>query len=241
MSVTRVGVGRGAVIVTGGAGGIGSAIVARLNADGVPVGVIDRVRPEGCDVFAAADVTDEPAMRSAVAEVSGSLGPIEGLVCAAGVVSERPLAELDVDEWRRVVEISLTGTYLAVRLVAPAMAARRTGSIVAMSSGYARAGYRSGGHYAAAKAGIEAFVRSVALELGPEGVRANVIAPGPVMTPMIGHIPDQEAWRRDREARIPLRRIAEPEDIVGPVLFLLGPDSAYVTGQVLQVNGGLIL
>jgi NAD(P)-dependent dehydrogenase (short-subunit alcohol dehydrogenase family) len=240
MTGTSIGDG-GGVLVTGGAGGIGSAIVSRLQADGVPVAVIDRVRPAGCDVFAAADVTNEAAMQTAVAEVIDALGSIDGLVCAAGVVSERPLRDLDGEEWRRVVDVSLTGTYHAVRLVAPTMAARGSGSIVALSSGYARAGYRFGGHYAAAKAGIEAFIRSVALELGPEGVRANVIAPGPVMTPMIGHIPDRDKWQRDREARIPLRRIAQPEDIVGPVMFLLGPASAYVTGQVLQVNGGLIL
>jgi len=227
-------------IVTGGSGGIGSAIVARLRAQGTRVGVIDR-SAGACDAFASADVTDPDAMRAAVAALTDELGPVDGLVCAAGIVSERPIDRLDPEEWRRVVDVSLTGTYLAVHLVAPGMASRGSGSIVAMSSGYARSGYRHGGHYAAAKAGIEAFVRSVALELGPAGVRANVIAPGPVMTPMIDHIADQETWRRDREARIPLRRIAEPEDIVGPVLFLLGPDSGYVTGQVLQVSGGLIL
>lgn len=121
------------------------------------------------------------------------------------------------------------------------MQARGSGSVVAFSSGYATMGYRHGGHYAAAKAGVEALVKSVALEAGRDGVRVNALAPGPVFTDFLGHIPDPTAWRTDREARIPLGRIAEPADMVGPVLFLLGPASRYITGQVLHVNGGLLM
>lgn len=110
---------------------------------------------------------------------------------------------------------------------------------MAFSSGHATSGYRLGGPYAAAKAGVEALVKSLALEAARDGVRVNAVAPGPVFTPFLGHIEDREAWRRDRELRLPLGHIAGPSDLVGPVLFLLGPGSGYVTGRVLHVNGGL--
>lgn len=228
-------------IVTGGAGGIGQAVVTALRAGGVRVGVIDRSDPAEADAAAVADITDHEQVAAAVAALTEELGPPTMLVCAAGVVSEHPLDELDPAAWQRVVDVSLTGTYLAVHLVVPGMQARGRGSVVAVSSGYATSGYRLGGHYAAAKAGIEALTKSVAQEVGPAGVRVNAVAPGPVLTPFVDHIEDQDAWRRDREARIPLRRMAVAEDIVGPITFLLGPDARYITGQVLHVNGGLLM
>lgn len=231
----------GVGLVTGGAGGIGSAVVSALEERGVRVASLDQHPSEVASLALVADVADERAVAAAVAHVEDELGPIDHLVCAAGVVSEHELSALALDEWRRVVDTSLTGTFLATRAVAPRMAERGHGSIVAFSSGYGTMGYRHGGHYAAAKAGIEAFIKSVAQEYGHAGVRANAVAPGPVLTPFLGHIADQETWRRDREARIPLGRVAEPRDIVGPVLFLLGEDSGYVTGQVLHVNGGLLM
>lgn len=231
----------GVGLVTGGAGGIGSAIASALEARGVRVATLDRHPNEAASLTLIADIADEETLDAAVARVEDELGPIDHLVCAAGVVSEHELSRLQLDEWRRVVDTSLTGTFMTVRAVAPRMAERGQGSIVAFSSGYGTMGYRHGGHYAAAKAGIEAFIKSVAQEFGPAGVRANAVAPGPVLTPFIGHIADHSSWRRDREARIPLGRVAEPRDVVGPVLFLLGEDSGYVTGQVLHVNGGLLM
>lgn len=231
----------GVALVTGGAGGIGSAVGAALEERGVRVASFDRRPNPAMSLTVTGDVTDERAVGDAAARVEAELGPVDRLVCAAGVVSEHELAGLTLDEWRRVVDVSLTGTFLAVRSLAPLMAERGRGSIVAFSSGYGTMGYRHGGHYAAAKAGVEAFVKSVAQEYGRAGVRANAVAPGPVLTPFVGHIADQDAWLRDREARIPLGRVAEAHDLVGPVLFLLGEDSGYVTGQVLHVNGGLLM
>jgi NAD(P)-dependent dehydrogenase (short-subunit alcohol dehydrogenase family) len=228
-------------IVTGGAGGIGQAVVAALRASGVRVGVLDRAEPAEADAAWNVDVTDRDQVADAVAAVTVELGPPTMLVCAAGVVSEHPLDQLDPEAWHRVVDVSLTGTYLAFHLIVPGMQARGRGSVVAVSSGYATSGYRLGGHYAAAKAGIEALTKSVAQEAGSSGVRVNAVAPGPVLTSFVDHIEDPDTWRRDREARIPLRRMAVAEDIVGPVAFLLGPDSGYITGQVLHVNGGLLM
>lgn len=228
-------------IITGGGGGIGVAIADTLSERGWRVANLD-LSPEGRgDIRLAVDVRDEGAVSDAVEHVENELGPIDGVVAAAGVVSEAPFSELEAKEWRRVLDVSLSGTYHLFRAVIPRMAERGEGSAVALSSGYARSGYRFGGHYAAAKAGVEALVKSLALEFGPDGVRVNAVAPGPVLTPMLGHIEDQATWRRDRERRIPLGRIAEPHEVAGPVAFLLSDASRYITGQVLHVNGGLLM
>jgi NAD(P)-dependent dehydrogenase (short-subunit alcohol dehydrogenase family) len=229
-------------LVTGGAGGIGRAVSAALSAMGVEVGCLD-VHPNGdTGVSIACDVTDERAVAAAFDQVERELGPLNLLVCAAGVVSEHAISELPLEQWRRVVDVSLTGTYLAIREAVPRMLAAGGGSIVAYSSGYGRTGYRRGAHYAAAKAGVEALVKSAALELADAGIRVNAIAPGPVATPFVGQVAeDLDAWRSARAEHIPMGRVAEPDDMVGPTLFLLGSDSRYVTGQVMHVNGGLIM
>jgi 3-oxoacyl-[acyl-carrier protein] reductase len=224
----------GAVIVTGGAGGLGTAISADLRAAGRTVVSLDRVAAAG-ESFVL-DVADESAVGDAVARMAERHGGIDALVCASGTVEEHPLAEMPIAAWRSVVDASLTGTFLAIRAVLPAMIAARAGAIVAFSSGYGTTGYRNGANYAAAKAGIEALVKSAALENARFGIRANCIAPGPVATPML--TPERTAVI---EPAIPLGRVGKPADIVSVVRFLIGDDSAYITGQTIHVNGGLIM
>lgn len=245
-------------VVTGGCGAIGAAIGTALRAAGARVAALDLVAPDGAtgeetepdgsgdvpgpaDLVLTCDVTDEAATAAALSQVRSVLGQPDLLVCAAGVVSEAEIGALSGAEWRRVVDVSLTGTFHALSGVLPGMAAAGRGSVVAISSGWASKGYPRGGHYAAAKAGVEALVKSAALEVAGRGVRVNAVAPGPVLTPFLRHVPDLHAWRREREAVIPMGRIGDPSDVVGPVLFLLGQESAYVTGQVLHVNGGLLM
>jgi NAD(P)-dependent dehydrogenase (short-subunit alcohol dehydrogenase family) len=226
----------GTVIVTGGAGGLGSAIVADLRSAGRTVVSFDRMIAPGASESFQLDVADESAVGTRAAEVAQRYGGIDALVCAAGIVAEYPVAEMPLDAWRSVIDASLTGTFLATRAVLPAMIAAARGSIVAFSSGYASSGYRNGANYAAAKAGVEALVKSVALENARYGIRANSVAPGPIDTPML---------TQERAAfigpRIPLGRVGTPADVVGIVRFLIGDDSAYITGQTIQVNGGLLM
>jgi NAD(P)-dependent dehydrogenase (short-subunit alcohol dehydrogenase family) len=226
-------------LVTGGSSGIGAAIIEEFLRRGVRVQSLSRSgkAPEGA-VGIACDIADPASMAAAFAEIRERFP--EGLahvVCSTGVVSEHPIEELEPEEWRRVVDASLTGAYLTLHHAVPLMRLRGGGSVVAMSSGWARRGYPRGAHYAAAKGGIESLVRSLALELAPDRIRVNAVSPGPVTTPMLDDLPDFDA--AEREARIPLGRLGTVDDIVASTFFLLGDGADHITGQVLQVSGGL--
>ena len=228
------------ILITGGAGGIATAIAQALLARGDRVVAFDRTEPSAATAWENVDVTDEAAIAAAVDRVRSAYGELDGVLCAAGVVSEAPLAELTLAEWRRVVDISLTGTFLTLRAVLPGMIAARRGKIVALSSGYGRKGYRFGAHYAAAKSGIEALVKSTALETAPLGITVNAIAPGPIETPFLAQVEDPGRYERTAQM-IPMGRIGTPADVTGAALFFLDPASDYITGQVLHVNGGFLM
>jgi NAD(P)-dependent dehydrogenase (short-subunit alcohol dehydrogenase family) len=228
------------ILITGGAGGIATAIAQALIARGDRVVAFDRTKPSAATAWEDVDVTDEAGVEAAVARVRAAHGELDGVICTAGVVSESPLVEMTLTEWRRVVDISLTGTFLTIRAVLPGMIAAQRGKIVALSSGYGRKGYRFGAHYAAAKAGIEALVKSTALETAALGITVNAIAPGPIETPIL----DRHAYpgRYERTAQmIPMGRIGDPADVAGAALFFLDSGSDYITGQVLHVNGGFFM
>jgi 3-oxoacyl-[acyl-carrier protein] reductase len=225
----------GAALVAGGAGDLGRPIVAALRGAGLRVAVLDLVA-EGEDAFAC-DLTDPTAVEAAVAEAVEVVGPIGSFVYAAGLQSEHELSAMTLEEFRRITDASLTGCFLTARALAPRMV--DGGAIVAFSSGLGTRGMAQGPHYAAAKAGVVALVKSLALELGPR-LRVNAVAPGPIRSRMVDGMDANRMAGRGLDA-IPLGRIGEPDDVVGPVLFLLGAGSAYMTGAVLHVNGGMLM
>jgi NAD(P)-dependent dehydrogenase (short-subunit alcohol dehydrogenase family) len=236
--------------VLGGAGGIGRALVARAVAAGWRVSVLDLPAslarhpvPAGVRAIPI-DGASAPSVAAAFATLAGE-GGLEGFVNLAGfLVERRPLADVEPDFWDEVIAGNLRTAFLTARAALPLLAQGRAPAMVQMVSGLAaftRPGY---GPYAAAKAAMVSMTRTLALEAAP-AIRVNAVGPGAVDTAFLrggtGRSDEAGALHLDVAAygaAIPLRRIAVAEDVVGPTLFLLGADSAYMTGQVLWVNGG---
>ena len=216
-------------MVTGAASGIGRATAERLVRDGWAVIGIDvgESMPDGVTPVVG-DAADSTVIEAALASCGGRL---DGLVCAAGVP---PNADWDDEAaWHELLRVDLTAPYTAARLCMPALEAAR-GSVVLVGSivGSVEGSVRSPG-YAAAKSGLEGLVRSLALIGGPNGVRANVVAPGAIDTPF-----DLPRFPADDRPDVPLGRMGTADEVAGAICYLLGPDASYVTGAVLRVDGG---
>jgi NAD(P)-dependent dehydrogenase (short-subunit alcohol dehydrogenase family) len=238
-------------IVTGAARGIGRAFVLGLAGAGCSVAAAD-VDGAGADETAAlarrgggdaiglmVDVTRAESVDRLVESVLRRWDGLDILVNDAGVFPRATLLDMDEATWDLVLGVNLKGTFLCSRAAARAMVARgRGGRIVSMVSRAAYTAYPRGSHYAASKAGILGFTRSLASELGPHRITVNALAPGTVNTamPRAAGVSDEELFASGRG--YPLGRIAEPEDLVPALLFLCGADGAYMTGQVIHVNGG---
>ncbi len=241
-------------IVTGGGHGIGRSICLRFAQAGISLAVVDydlegaeRVRDEvnrsgGTAESYAMDVRDASEVKKVIGDISRWHGRIDILAnIAGGSFYLKRIEELAWKEWREVVDSNLKGTFLVCREVAPVMVRQGSGRIVNTASNYGVMGSAMRSPYCAAKAGIIGFSKSLAMELAPYGVLVNVIAPGPTDTPtvMSRSTPEARAERAQRE--IPLGRTGKPEDIAEGVYFLVGPESAYMTGQTLHVNGGIMM
>lgn len=244
-------------IVTGAARGIGAAIARRLAADGYAVGVVDREEGECAETLDAiraagakgaatgADVADEHAVARAVAAITEALGPATILVNNAGFARDVAFADMSIADWDAVQGVHLRGSFLMTRAVVPHMTRARWGRIVAISSISAQ-GHPERANYCAAKAGIEGFVRSLAVELGPVGITANAIAPGLIVTAMTSVSARRrglslEAHLAAATATIPVRRAGRPEDIAHTASFLVSEGAGFVSGQVITVSGGVIV
>ena len=227
------------VLVTGGSRGIGLACARRLTAQGDRVGVTynSSPPPEGlfgvkCDVTSAQDVDDA---FSAVEEHFG--GAVEVLISNAGMAKDGLLLRMSEDDFTSVLDANLTAAYRVSKRAARGMLKARAGRIILISSVVALLGSAGQSNYAASKAGLVGFARSLARELGSRSITVNVVAPGPVATDMTAALSDERLEMLT--SAVPLQRMAEPEEIAGVVSFLASPDAAYITGAVIPVDGGL--
>lgn len=250
-------------IVTGAARGLGEGIAARLVRDGGSVVLLDAI-PEVAETAArladgaagtvagmVCDIADDASVKETFAAAIETLGGIDLLVNCAGIGGPgEPIAETDADAFRRTLDVNLTGSFLAARAVAPAMMAQRSGSIVNIGSIFGQQGVPFGAAYSSSKGGVTLLTHSLALELAPHGVRVNSVAPGHMESVM--HFDElRERARRAgtsfeeevQKARdvVPLRRHGDGEDVAGAVVWLASQDASYVTGQTINVNGGLLL
>lgn len=221
------------VLVTGSSRGIGKAVAERLRADGFEV-VTHAVKSEGVDL--RFDIADREATRRVLEEDVAAHGPYFGVVLNAGVAADAPFPVLEGDMWDRVVDTDLTGFYNVLKpLVMPMISNRIRGRIVALSSVSGLVGNRGQVNYSAAKAGIIGAVKALAVELAKRGITVNAVAPGVIETEMAASIEEPEFVKR----AIPMRRFGTVEEVAAVVSFLFRDEAAYVTRQVISVNGGL--
>ena len=239
-------------LITGGANGIGRAVAHRMAAGGMSVVIADfdgaaaeSVKSEIAESGGKAealsiDVTRANEIKALVTDVSKRYGQIDMLAnIAGGSFYTKRIEEFTWAEWKEVIDVNLKGTFLMCREVAPIMQRQKRGRILNTASNYGLTGAALRTPYAAAKAGIIAFSKSLAQELAPYGILVNTVAPGPTDTPRVMGKESPEA-RRQRWSNIPLGRTGRPEDIAEAFFFLTTPESAWITGQTFHVNGGLV-
>jgi 3-oxoacyl-[acyl-carrier protein] reductase len=241
-------------VVTGAARGIGAAVAARLAADGFAVAVLDldeaagsatveRIAGAGGSAIAVgADVSDVDAVRVAVARIAAELGPPTVLVNNAGVIRDNMLFKMSELDWDLVMGVHLRGAFLMTRAVQKFQTEQKWGRIVNLSSTSAL-GNRGQANYATAKAGLQGFTKTLAIELGPFGVTANAIAPGFIETEMTAATAARmnvtfEDFKKFAADQIPVRRVGQPEDIAHLVSYLVSEGAGFVSGQVIYVAGG---
>jgi NAD(P)-dependent dehydrogenase (short-subunit alcohol dehydrogenase family) len=248
-------------LVTGAGSGIGRAAALRLARDGWAVAAVDIdgeraaataaaitedpvtedpvTGKRGSAVGLRADVADEEDITAAVTQACERLGPLGAFVGSAGVLSVSPALDLPAAEWRRILEINLTGAFLASRAAARVMVAEGAGGrIVQVASVHSVAPGRGVAHYDASKGGLLMLVRSLALELAPHQITVNAIGPGLIQTNLT---PPDPVYLGQVIPTIPLKRSGQPEDVAGAIAFLCGPEASYMTGTMMVIDGGMLL
>lgn len=226
------------VLVTGGARGIGLAVARRFAALGDNVAVTYNTSPPPDDLFGVAcDVTSVDSVDAAFKAVEDRFGPVEVLVSNAGITKDGLLLKMSEESFTSVIDTNLTAAYRVAKRATPAMLRARSGRIILVSSVVGLLGAAGQANYAASKAGLVGFARSLARELGSRSITVNVVAPGPVETDMTAALGDKRL--AEITAAVPLGRMASADEIAGVIAFLASADAAYITGAVVPVDGGL--
>ena len=226
------------VLITGGSKGIGLACAQHFAKLGDKVAITyNSTKPTG-DFFAVkCDVTSQEQVDAAFAEVEAKLGPVQVLVSNAGITKDLLLLRMGEVDFASVVDANLTGAFRVCKRATQSMLRARSGRIILMSSVVGLLGSAGQANYAASKAGLIGFARSLARELGSRTITVNVVAPGPVQTDMTNALTQEQ--RDNMLGAVPLGRMATPQEIAGVVAFLASQDAAYITGAVIPVDGGL--
>ena len=250
--------GRRVALVTGGARGIGGAVVTGLAADGLAVAIadlrIEQAEEAAAEINAAGgraigvamDVTDSASVTSGIATTTEQLGRPNVLVNCAGWDDLMPFLKSDEDFWDRVIEINFKGSLRTIHGVLPGMVEDGWGRIINIGSDAGRVGSSLESVYSGAKGGIIAFTKTIAREVARKGVTANAVCPGPTDTPMLRETVAKQGGESDKVINamvsgVPMKRLAQPEEIAGAVRFFAGDTAGYVTGQTLSVSGGLTM
>ena len=235
-------------IITGSSGGIGGAIVVRYAREGAKLTLADvdagtarrqaaELNSMGCDTLAiSADVTNKNSVQQMVQATLDRWGRIDILVNVAGGADRKPVLDMTEGDWDYVVNMNLKSVFLCSQAVLPTMLQQKYGKIVSISSIYGFTGNAIRSSYAAAKAGVAVFTKSLALEVVKDGINVNAIAPGRVATPRVRGRYSDAQWA-EATAQIPAGRAATPEEIASTALFLVVDENRYITGQTIHVNG----
>lgn len=236
-------------LVTGGSRGIGLAVSRALATAGATVVVMarDEARaeasasdlPGGGHIALACDVGDPTQVVDAIKTVKDRIGPLDIAVNNAGITRDNILIRMKEDEWDDVLRINLKGAFNVTRAVSRDMMKRRDGAIVNVTSVVGLIGNPGQANYAASKAGLVGFTKSVARELAPRNIRCNAVAPGFIRTDMTAELTEDQVG--DLQGRIPMGSLGDPSDVAGLIRFLVGPAASYITGQVIAVDGGMTM
>jgi 2-hydroxycyclohexanecarboxyl-CoA dehydrogenase len=243
-------------VVTGAASGMGLAIAGHLAAGGHRVALIDRageaalraadeLREAGAQAIGVeADVTERAAVDAALDKTRAELGPVAIMITAAGLDAFERFADITLESWERLLVVNLTGTFHCLQAAVPDMLDAGWGRMVTISSSSAQSGAPRMAHYVAAKAGVVGLTRALALEFARKGITVNVVTPGMIDTPMLRRASaggDIGALEKTAAQAVPVGRAGTPEEIAATCGFLCSEEAAFITGQVVGVNGGMVL
>jgi 3-oxoacyl-[acyl-carrier protein] reductase len=251
--MTREGLLEGKVaVVTGAASGIGAGIAVAFAREGARVALVDRTSPEhanevmdevkragGEPLFVRTDVSSAAEVQAMAQEVLAHFGQVDILVNCAGIFTEQRIATMPLEDWDRVLGVNLTGTFLCIRYLIGQMLERSSGRIINIASQLGQIGGVEAGHYAASKAGVIGLTKSLAREVGTQGVLVNAIAPGPIVTPMLAG--ETEEWRTRKLQELPIGRFGEVDEITPTAVLLASAGGSYYVGQTLGPNGGDVM